>query len=242
MTNSYKRASRLSIVIPVYNEGRNFGNLWQQFRDLIKCPFECYVVYDFDEDNTIAVVQQIIEGGEQRLRLVKNKYGRGVVAAIKSGFSEIEEGPVLVVMADLSDDLSKVDQMLKLYEEGFDLVAASRYMRGGKLVGGPFFKQLLSRLAGLSLHGLRGIPTHDATNAFKLYDKRMLDELNLESTGGFELSLEITVKAFLRGYRIIEIPSVWNDRTEGQSRFKIWSWLPKYFRWYLYAFQPRFQR
>jgi len=142
-------------------------------------------------------------------------------------------------MGDLSDDLSKVDQMLELYRAGFHIVSGSRYMRGGRIENGPFPKQLLSRIAGVTLHWLRGIPTHDATNAYKLYDRAMLRRLQIESRGGFELSLEITVKAFLAGYKIAEIPCVWRERTSGSSKFKLWSWMPHYLKWYFYAFQPR---
>jgi dolichol-phosphate mannosyltransferase len=67
----------------------------------------------------------------------------------------------------------------------------------------------------------------------------MLSRFALKSQRGFELNLEITVKAFLAGYPITEIPSVWRDRTQGKSKFKLWAWLPHYLRWYFYAFQPR---
>jgi hypothetical protein len=112
-------------------------------------------------------------------------------------------------------------------------------MKGGKIVNGPPLKQGLSRMAGVSLRRFRRIPTHDATNAFKIYDSVMLKHLTIESRRGFELNLEITVKAFLAGYSIVEIPSVWRDRTQGKSKFRLWAWLPHYLRWYFYAFQPR---
>lgn len=229
----------LSIVIPVYNEGKNFQSLWTEVTSLIKADFTAYVVYDFDADDTVPVVQQTIAAGETRLRLVKNERGRGVVAAIMSGFDFVPDGPVLVVMADLSDDLAQVDKMLTLYEQGYHIVVGSRYMKGGRLVGGPFFKQLLSRLAGTSLSIFRGIPTHDATNAFKIYDRAMVKSFTVESQGGFELNLELTVKAFLAGYRIQEVPSTWRDRTSGESRFRLWKWLPLYLHWYFYAFRRK---
>jgi glycosyltransferase involved in cell wall biosynthesis len=229
----------LSIVVPVYNEGPNFQVLWDQLSSLINSDFIAYVVYDFDEDDTIPVVNGIIVAGESRLRIIKNQLGRGVVSAIMTGFEVVPDGPVLVVMADLSDDLAQVDRMLALYSQGFHVVVGSRYMKGGRLIGGPFLKQLLSRLAGTSLFLLRGLPTHDATNAFKIYDRAMVKSLNVESQGGFELNLELTVKAFLAGYRITEVPSTWRDRTSGQSRFKLWKWLPLYLRWYSYAFRPK---
>ena len=131
--------------------------------------------------------------------------------------------------------------MYELYLQGFDVVCGSRYMKGGRLIGGPFFKQLMSRVSGLTLHYFRGVPTHDATNSFKLYDAAMVHDVKVESVAGFELGLELTVKAFLNGYRIAEIPSVWRDRTAGTSRFRIMQWLPHYLKWYFYAFQPKRQ-
>lgn len=233
------RAGELNIVIPVYNEGAGFEALWRELTTQLQCPFRALVVYDFDEDNTVPVVKAVIARGEQHLSLVKNSIRRGVVGALLTGFRQVERGPVLVVMADLSDDLAQVGRMLELYRQGCDIVVGSRYMKGGRIENGPFLKQGLSRMAGVSLCWLRGIPTHDATNAFKIYDAAMLNRFSLKSLHGFELNLEITVRAFLAGYRIAETPTVWRDRTQGKSKFKLWAWLPHYLRWYFYAFRPK---
>ena len=229
----------ITIVIPVYNEGANFDRLWAELCSKVRSDFTALVVYDFDEDDTLPAVKRIIRKGENRIRLIKNNIRRGVVGAIVTGFEQVEHGPVLVVMADLSDDLGRVDSMLALYKRGYQLVAGSRYMKGGRLEGGPLLKQFLSRMAGVTLHWFRGIPTHDATNAFKIYDRDMLRSFTIESHHGFELNLELTVKAFLAGYRIGEVPSTWKDRTEGTSRFRLWQWLPSYLKWYFYAFRPQ---
>jgi dolichol-phosphate mannosyltransferase len=229
----------LTVVIPVYNEGANFKALWEEIASSIRTPFVATVVYDFDADNTVPVVKEVIASGETRLSLLRNAYGRGVTGAIKTGLEAVKSGPVLVTMADLSDEMTQVDHMYALYLQGCDLICGSRYMRGGKLIGGPFFKQLLSRVSGLTLHYFRGLPTHDATNSFKLYDSQMVRELRVESVAGFELGLELTVKAFLNGYRIAEIPSVWRDRTAGTSRFRVMHWMPHYLKWYFYAFRPK---
>jgi len=229
----------LTVVIPVYNEAANFRALWNELASGIKTPFTALVVYDFDADNTVPVAQEIIDSGETRIKLVRNKYGRGVTNAIKTGLEAVESGPVLVTMADLSDELTTVDRMYALYLEGYDLICGSRYMPGGKLIGGPFLKQFMSRASGLTLYWFRGVPTHDATNSFKLYDAAMVHDLKIESVAGFELGLELTVKAFLNGYRIAEIPSIWRDRTAGSSRFRVLHWLPHYLKWYFFAFQPQ---
>lgn len=228
----------LKIVIPVYNEGANFTALYQALA-VIRTPFKALVIYDFDEDNTIPFVNRIIAQGDRRFRLHKNDTFPGPAGALLTGFRLAAGGPVLVVMADLSDDLAQVDKMVELYRRGCHLVAASRYAPGGSQYGGPFLKRTLSRWAGRSLHFLRGFPISDATNSFRLYDAQMMSRLYLESRRGFEITLEITVKAFLAGYRLAEIPAAWRDRANGASRFRLWSWLPLYLKWYFFAFRPR---
>ena len=82
------------------------------------------------------------------------------------------------------------------------------------------------------LHWVGGLPIHDATNSFRLYSRRLLDAVTIESSGGFELGIELTVKAHRLRMRIAEVPTTWRDRTAGQSRFRLWQWLPRYLRWY----------
>jgi dolichol-phosphate mannosyltransferase len=132
--------------------------------------------------------------------------------------------------------------MVGLARAGADVVSASRYMRGGGQVGGPLAKRLMSRTAGLTLHWFAGVPTHDPTNNFKLYSRRFLDSVTIESTAGFELALELTVKATLMGRSVAEVPTTWRDRTAGQSNFKLRKWLPHYLHWYRVAFMGRLRR
>jgi len=109
-------------------------------------------------------------------------------------------------------------------------------------VGGPRVKRFLSRAAGLTLHWFGGVATHDPTNNFKLYSRRLLDATTIQSEAGFELALELTVKATLAGRRVAEVPTTWRDRTAGQSNFKLRKWLPHYLRWYGVAIRGRLQQ
>ena len=145
-------------------------------------------------------------------------------------------------MADLSDELSVVPQMHALIHQGCDVVCGSRYMKGGKQIGGPFLKGFLSRAAGLTLHWLAGVPTKDVTNSFKMYRTSFLRTVQFESSGGFEIGMEVVVKAYVDGKRIAELPSTWTDRVAGESRFRLFKWLPNYLRWYFYAFRGRLRR
>jgi dolichol-phosphate mannosyltransferase len=224
----------INIVIPVYNEGDNITAMLAEIAAGVHSKHRIFIVYDFDEDNTLPVVRKAMQHCDN-ITLLKNRYGKGVLNAIKSGFDAVEDGVVLVVMADLSDDLAKVDAMFEKINDGYDIVCGSRYMKGGQQIGGPWFKKLLSRLAGTSLYYLAGVPTHDVTNSFKMYTKKVLKDVTIESNGGFEIGMEILVKSFINGCKITEVPSTWRDRTAGKSNFKLWKWLPKYLKWYFLA-------
>jgi dolichol-phosphate mannosyltransferase len=228
----------LSIVVPVYEEPENIGPSLLRIAQHVRTPHEVLVVYDFDEDSTVPVVRAL-QPTMSTVRFHRNDLGRGVLNAMLSGIAAARGQLVLITMADGSDEMECVDPMVSLARDGADLVAASRYVRGGRQEGGPRVKRMLSRMAGLSLHWFAGVPIHDATSNFKLYRRQFLDSVTIESTGGFELALELTVKAQLARRRMAEVPTVWRDRTTGQSRFRLRAWLPKYLRWYLLAMRGR---
>ena len=226
------------MILPVYNEGDAVEPVLRALSAAVTTPHELVVVYDFDGDTTVPVVARLaaeIPG----LRGLRNDLGRGVLNAMKAGIAGTSAPYVLISMADGSDEPSVVDPMVALARGGADVVAASRYMRGGHQVGGPLLKRLMSRSAGLTLHWFAGVPTHDPTNNFKLYSRRFLDATTIDSEAGFELALELTVKATIAGRRVAEVPTTWRDRTAGQSNFKLRKWLPHYMHWYKVAFLGR---
>ena len=234
-------APELSIILPVFNEGEAVEPVLRALSAGVRTGHELVVVYDFDEDTTVPVVTRLaseIPG----LRGQRNDLGRGVLNAMKAGIAGSAAPYVLISMADGSDEPDVVDPMVRLARDGADVVAASRYMRGGRQIGGPTVKRLLSRTAGLTLHWFAGVPTHDPTNNFKLYSRRFLDSVTIESTAGFELALELTVKATIARRRVAEVPTTWRDRTAGQSNFKLRKWLPHYLHWYWVAFGARVGR
>jgi dolichol-phosphate mannosyltransferase len=228
----------LSVVVPVYNEGETIVPVVRALDAAIETPHEILVVYDFDGDTTVPVIRRL-EHEMPALRGHRNDLGRGVLNAMKAGIAASNGRFVLISMADGSDDPAVIGSMLKLAESGADVVSASRYVKGGRQVGGPPLKRLMSRMAGLTLHWFGGVATHDPTNNFKLYSRRFLDSVAIESRAGFELALELTVKATLAGRRVAEVPTTWRDRTAGQSNFKLRQWLPHYLRWYVRAFVGR---
>lgn len=232
---------QLSVVLPVYNEGDAVAPVIRALVQNIHCSCEILVVYDFDGDTTVPIARALASE-LPAVKPLRNDLGRGVLNAMKAGIAAARAPYILVSMADGSDEPQVVDRMVELARDGADVVAGSRYMRGGHQFGGPPMKRLMSRMAGLSLHWLAGVPIHDPTSNFKLYSRRFLDSVTIESTAGFELALELSVKATIARRRLAEVPTTWRDRTSGQSNFKLRKWLPHYLHWYFAAFRGRISR
>ncbi|ORW75136.1 glycosyltransferase [Mycobacterium saskatchewanense] len=223
----------VSVVIPVYNEGENIQLCVRGLADaLADTPHELLVCYDFDEDTTLPALDSMPDK-PPTVRLVRNSLGKGVANALIAGFAAARGDVVVTTMADLSDPPSVIPLMAaKIRGEGADVVSGSRYMPGGTQRGGPRLKALMSRTAGLTLHYVGRVPTHDATTNFRAYRRRFLEEVPVQSVRGFEVGLELTTKAHLQGYKVDEVASSWDDRTAGESRFDLVGWLPAYLHWY----------
>ena len=230
----------VTLVIPVYNEGGNILATLDEIRRHLTVPFTISIVYDFEADSTLPALEKLDEDFLSNVRKIRNVYGRGALNAIKTGLETAETELIIVTMADLSDPPSVMNDMVRAAkEQNAAIVCASRYMKGGQQIGGPKFKGFLSRTAGVILCRIAKLPTHDPTNSFKLYRKSFLATTTIESTGGFELGIELVVKAHRAGRVVTEVPTVWRDRVASKSNFKLWRWLPKYLKWFFYAFVRR---
>jgi glycosyltransferase involved in cell wall biosynthesis len=229
----------LSLVIPVHNEGAVIRQTLEGIEAAVDVPHEILIVYDSEDDDTLVAIDPLLRD-LPHLRKMRNRWGRGALGAIRTGLEAAEGDAIIVTMADLSDEPSAMVAMYEKFQEGYDIVSGSRYMPGGAQLGGPVLKSLLSRWAGRSLRLLTGIPTSDITTSFRLYRKSVIDGITVESDGGFEIAMELTVKAHFAGARVGEVPTTWRDRTHGESGFRLWRWLPKYLRWYGYALRRRF--
>lgn len=224
----------LSIVIPVHEEGAYILSTLNRISRSVKTEFECIIVADKDSDSTIPFVVEY-QASDGRFRFELNTNALGPAGAIKHGIQASSGDMIAVVSGDGSDDISQLDSLAGLVERGVSVAVASRYMKGGQLVGAPFFKVLLSKAAGLSLYHFARLGTRDATNNFKVYSREFIDSVKIESNYGFEIGLELTSKARLLNYRIAELPTIWIERTEGESKFPLLSSLRYYLKWYLRA-------
>jgi dolichol-phosphate mannosyltransferase len=229
---------RVSVVIPVYNEGDHIVPVLDRLFEAITLPCEVLVVYDTPDDTTRPVVEAYAEE-EPRLVPTHNTDGPGPGQAIRFGIEQASAPVVVVTMADGCDDPMQIDALTRLVERGVVVAAASRYMRGGQQVGGPWFKQTLSKAAGVSLYLLARVGTHDATNSFKAYDADWVRSVGISSDRGFEIGIELVAKARRLRRPVAELPTIWLDRSFGASNFKLRAWLPRYLRWYRFAFGPQ---
>ncbi len=226
---------RCSIVIPAHEEGIGIVPILERIRESIDIPFECIVVVDRATDSTVKYVAEI-RSRYSEFRTEINTDGPGPAAAIKFGILKSKSPVIVVTMADGSDDPEVLSDLVRLVERGVVIAAASRYMPGGQQIGAPALKGFLSKIAGMSLFIFRRVGTRDATNSFKAFSKQFLSEVGIESEHGFEIALELVAKAKRRKLPVAEVPTIWLERNFGNSNFKLWLWLPRYLRWYLYAF------
>jgi len=226
---------RVSIIVLVHTEGDAVRPVIERLVGSVQLAIEVLVVYDQEGDITLPTLRGLCTR-YSNLRLVHNQVRRGPAGAIRAGFSAARAPVVVVTMSDGCDDPAQIDTLARLVERGVVVAAASRFMRGGQRVGGPWMKGIISRIAGVSLHRIARVGTHDATNSFKAYSREFVTTVGVESAEGFEVGIELVSKARRFRLPVAEVPTIWLDRTFGASNFRLLRWLRHYLRWYLYAF------
>jgi dolichol-phosphate mannosyltransferase len=227
--------AQLDIVIPVYNEGENITRALDTFLDAVKTPFRVLICYDRDNDNTLPAIEAYPKRGSLDVVFVKNR-ASGPHAAVMTGLEQSTAPYAVVYPADDTYNAERLDRLVEKAETGCDIVVASRFMKGGCMVGAPWLKALLVRTASFTMCHLARLPVHDASNGLRLFSRRVIEQIQVESDSGFCFSIELLVKCHRLGWPIGEVPFAWYERTAGQSRFRVVKWLPKYLRWYFYAF------
>jgi dolichol-phosphate mannosyltransferase len=223
----------LDIIIPIYNEGDKVIKLLDYFKDLVKTHYRVLLCYDHSNDNIFDYVDNF-KNFTFEIILVKN-ISTGPGSAIKTGMDYGNSECVIVYPADDFLNINIIDKMFNSFKCGNDIVVASRFMKGGTMKGCPLLKSILVRLASSTLYALSSIPVKDASNGFRLFSRKLLDTVDIESRVGFAYSIELLAKCNRLQLQISEIPAQWEERIVGPSRFKIFKWLPEYLKWYFYG-------
>lgn len=231
----------VDVVIPVYNEGETIIPVLDAFRRHIRRPLRVLICHDFDEDTTLAAIAGWEHRADMNIVPIRNP-GRGVHAAILAGFNASTAPAVFCWMGDDDFNVDLVEPMIARFEDGCDIVTGSRFMKGGCMIGRRWDKKILTVIANATLRYLAQVPTHDSTNGIRLFSRRLLDAIAVESSQGFTFTFEMMVKAHRLGWRIEELPAKWFERKAGRSNFKVLPWIVPYLRWYTYAFATTWLR
>jgi dolichol-phosphate mannosyltransferase len=227
-----------SIIIPAFNESNTIQKTLRNLNQVSNLKLEIVVVVDSLDDNTISSVS-LFERNNHEVRVLVQDFGPGPANAIRYGLRAASSRCLVIMMADGSDDVRSIPELANLIGRGVSVACASRYMPGGQQIGGPRLKKFLSKGAGQFLYLFAGIGTHDPTNSFKAYSRDFIESIQIESRSGFEVGIELVAKAHILRKPIAEIPTIWLDRMDGVSNFKMTKWIPKYLRWFLYCFKPK---
>ena len=215
---------KLSVVIPAYNESESIPETIGQLHDALEeaqIDFEIFVVNDNSKDNTAEVLEGL-KAHYPRLAYQTNHGPNGFGYAVRYGLERFSGDCVAVMMADLSDSPADLIKFYRtLVEGGYDCVFGSRFMKGGKLIDYPFTKKIINRIANTIVRMAMWIQYNDTTNAFKLYKKETIEGLKPFLSPHFNLTLELPLKAIVRGYSYTVLPNSWTNRKYGESKLKI---------------------
>ncbi len=228
--------AEVDIVIPVFNEGATIRQVLNSLKEIAH-PTRVLICYDQDTDNTLEALRDY-DASPLDVALVKNP-GRGAFGAIAAGLAVSDAPFVVTYPADDDYNGPRVNTLVQLGHQGHDLVSASRFMPGGTMEGCPWLKALLVRTAAWFMCHVVGVPTHDATNGLRLFSRRVIDRVPIESREGFAYSIELLVKVHRLGWPIAETPFLWRERRTGNSRFRVLAWLPAYLVWVRYGLATR---
>ena len=226
--------NNLDIIIPIFNEGYKIIELLGIFEKKIYSNFRILLCYDLESDNIFKYKNEI-KNLKFEVIFVKNPF-RGPCSAVIAGLNYDTTDCKIVYPADDFINIELIDKMYDLYKKNkSDIVVASRFVAGGSMKGCPLLKSILVRTASWSLYFFSSIPVKDASNGFRLFSNKLLNQVRIESKLGFAYSLELLVKSERLKLKIDEIPAQWEERSVGESKFKIFKWLPEYIKWYTYG-------
>ena len=226
----------VDLIIPIYNEGNQILKLMKTFQEKLQINIKVYLCYDHSDDNVFDYKEELSKFNYPII-FTKN-ISTGPCLAVITGLKQSNSSCKIVYPADDFLNIELIQTMYqKFLEEDADIVVASRFIKGGSMIGCPILKSLLVRTASSTLYFLSSIPVRDASNGFRLFSSRLLEKVKIESKLGFAYSLELLVKCHRMKMNIKEVPAKWEERNVGKSNFKIFKWIKEYLKWYMYGMQ-----
>jgi len=218
---------KISCVVPAYNEEENLEELIERLIPVLESydetkDYEIILVNDNSTDNTPTIIDALANENP-RIKPVHRASTPGFGNAIKEGFKHAEGDIIIPVMGDLSDEPKDIPKLVRKIEEGYDIAYGSRFIKGGSVEDYPAAKMLANRIFNNAVRFLFGIPHRDVTNAFKAYKREVLDAIGIENieAEGFDLTVEIPLKAHILGFKSAEVPVNWHGREKGEAKLKL---------------------
>ena len=215
----------LSVVIPAYNESDHLPEtlgIYYEYLTREKIPHELLVINDNSGDNTLPVLERLQKTIPTLSHITNVPPHNGFGFAVRKGLENFTGDCVAIVMADLSDDPSDLVLFYRtMVSENLDCVFGSRFIKGATITNYPWVKMRINRIANNLVKLLFGIRYNDCTNAFKLYQRHTIEGLKPFLAPHFNLTLELPLKAIVRGYHYKVLPNNWNNRKNGTSNLKI---------------------
>jgi dolichol-phosphate mannosyltransferase len=232
---------RLSVIIPAQDEAASIAATVEEIAAALErehIPYEVVVIDDASWDGTAAAVERL-ETTNPHIRCYVSRNPRGFGFAVREGLDRFEGDAVAIMMADGSDDPADLVRYYRLLEEGYDCAFGSRFMRGSVVRDYPRLKLVLNRAANLGVRVLFRHGYNDTTNAFKAYRREVIENCRPLLSNHFNLTVELPLKAIVRGHTFGVIPISWRNRTSGTSKLKIQEMGSRYAFIVLYAFLER---
>ncbi len=214
---------KLSVVIPARNEvgaigGTVLGIVRVRVREGI--DYEVLVIDDSSTDGTAAAVGKLGEANG-RIRCFRSRYGQGFGLAVRAGLERFEGDAVAIVMADGSDDPEDLVRYHRVLEDGYDCAFGSRFIHAAEVTNYPRFKLVLNRIVNWGIRALFRHGYNDTTNAFKAYRREVIETVEPLLANHFNLTVELPLKAVVRGHSYGIIPIAWRGRTSGHSKLAL---------------------
>lgn len=223
---------RISIIIPILHVEPHLRRTMERLRSLReRMDLEVLLVVDVPDRRWEEEARRENDGvaGEVDAKAIYRIGERGFGSALRFGFEHATGDAVIPFMGDACDDPEDIPGMVEQIERGWDVAGGSRYMPGGRIVGNTL-KQRMSRLYGLLVRAVGGPKIHDVSNAFKAYDRTVLEAVPTIAES-YDVSVELTVKAHQAGFRVTEVPTTWTNRELGDSNWRFSRELKRYWRW-----------
>jgi glycosyltransferase involved in cell wall biosynthesis len=226
---------KLSILIPVRNEGKNIERMLKILNSRIRLPMQVLIIYDFPNDDTIPVVKKLARK-YKNTKLVQNKFGKGVANAIRMGIKASKGDYILILAADDLGPVYGISDMIILMDKGCDFVSCTRYAYGGRRDNDSFTQKIFSGIGNQIFRSLSGSVFTDLTTGFKMFRKSILKKIKLESDSvSWAIVFEMAIKAQAAGMRLGEVPIRSSDREHGKSTFRLGPWFKEYIRWFFWG-------